>query len=232
MTSITKLLGLRTPPVAVAFLSAPPSGVEKWRGGNVPAGCSFWKAAQEGRVFYTEPEDHYNCAVGAYTHKIPLPESRASELNQTVGFMVESGYIRMEEVPSIPTLAATPAVIAYGPVDRAPFAADVVIVSAKPAQAMLLYEAAARSGAGGAMPGLGRPACAALPLALQNGSAAISLGCKGNRTFTGLADDEMYLAFTGPRWARVAPQLADIVASNRKMEAHYSAHRGQFAAAP
>lgn len=230
MQDVTQLLGLRRPPVAVAFLSAPPPGVEKWEGGEVPAGCAFWRAAQEGRTFYTVPADHYNCAIGSYTHQIPLPERRAAELTDTVGFMVQNGYLRMEEVPGIPTLAATPSVIAYGPVGSAPFAADVVIVSAKPAQAMLLYEAAARSGAGGSMPGLGRPACAALPLAVQNGSAAISLGCKGNRTFTGLPDDEMYLAFTGVQWEGVASQLAATVAANQTMEAHYTGHKERFVA--
>jgi uncharacterized protein (DUF169 family) len=230
MTGVTQLLGLRRPPVAVAFLSSPPPGVEKWGGGEVPAGCAFWKAAQEGRAFYTVPADHYNCAVGAYTHKISLPEGRAGELEQTVGFMAQSGYLRMEEVPGIPTLAATPPVIAYGPVDSAPFAADVVIVRATPAQAMLLYEAAARSGAHCPMPGLGRPACAALPLAVQNGSAAISLGCKGNRTFTGLPDDEMYLAFTGAQWEGVSTQMASIIASNETMQAHYTGHQERFVA--
>jgi uncharacterized protein (DUF169 family) len=232
MTDVSQLLGLSRPPIAVGFLASPPPGVQKWEGGEVPAGCSFWRAAQEGRIFYTVPADHYNCAVGAYTHQIPLPEHRTAELTSTVGFMVKSGYLRMEEVPGIPTLPASPSVVAYGPVGRAPFAADVVIVSAKPAHAMLLYEAAARSGAAGPMPGLGRPACAAIPLAMQNGSAAISLGCKGNRTFTGLPDDEMYLAFTGAQWEGVAAQLAAIVIANQTMESHYTGHKDRFATTP
>jgi uncharacterized protein (DUF169 family) len=222
------MLGLRKPPVAVAFLTEPPHNVKRWAGGETPAGCSFWKAAQEGRIFYTVNSDHFNCAVGSYTHNIPLPSTRSGELEQTVGFMIEAGYIRMEEVPGIPTVKQTPNVIAYGPADRVPFAADVVIVSATPAQAMLLYEAAARAGVDGALPGLGRPACAAIPLAMQNRTAAISLGCKGNRTFTGLPNDEMYLAFDGEAWPRVASELPAILDSNRTMEAHYIAHRDRL----
>ena len=56
-------------PVAVAFLDAEPEGIEKFSASE-PAGCSFWRLAAEGRVFYTVPADHFNCAVGSYTHNI------------------------------------------------------------------------------------------------------------------------------------------------------------------
>ncbi|MBI3941500.1 MAG: DUF169 domain-containing protein, partial [Chloroflexi bacterium] len=121
------------------------------QGGPVPAGCVFWQKAMSGAAFYTVPEDHYNCAVGAYTHKIELPESRAPELMQTVGFMVNCRYLDMSEVAGIPTLAQSPQVVAYAPVDQAAFTPDVILVAAKPAQAMLLYEAALKAGAGSAL---------------------------------------------------------------------------------
>lgn len=231
MTDVQALLGLSKPPVAVAFLSEPPSGVEKWEDGAVPAGCFFWRKAQEGRAFYTTPSDHYNCAVGAYTHQIALPTDRAAELEQTVGFMVETEYITLEEVPSIPTLPATPAVIAYGPAGSVPFPPSVVILAAKPAQAMLLYEAALKAGAASTlMNSLGRPGCAALPLSLQTGAAALSLGCKGNRTFTGLPEDEMYLVVPGNRWDDFTEQVTRINAANQAMEVHYRQRQSQFAA--
>ncbi len=63
-------------PVAVTFLDAPPSGVTRFEG-TEPSGCSFWRLAAEGRTFYTVPENHFNCAVGAYTHNIALsPDTR------------------------------------------------------------------------------------------------------------------------------------------------------------
>lgn len=40
--------------------------------GTQPAGCSFWKLAADGGVFYTVPENRYNCAVGAYTHNTAI----------------------------------------------------------------------------------------------------------------------------------------------------------------
>jgi uncharacterized protein (DUF169 family) len=214
-TDLQARLDLQKPPVAVAFLDSPPSGVPAWNGPPVAAGCVFWKKAQEGRVFYTVPADHYNCAVGAYTHHLSLPAERAAELEQTLRFMVQNQYVALEEVPDIPTLSDTPAVIAYGPLDRVPFAPDVIVLAVNPAQAMLLYEAALKAGVSEALlKALGRPACALLPLARNTGSAALSLGCTGNRTHTGLPASEMYVCLPGDKGEAVAEQLAVVGKAN------------------
>lgn len=41
--------------------------------------------------------DHYNCAIGAHTHNMPLPDDRAHELTDTLGLMTRVGYLRMAE---------------------------------------------------------------------------------------------------------------------------------------
>lgn len=220
--NIQVMLGLERPPVAVGFFDTPPPGIEPWTGDAVPAGCAFWKEAQKGKTFYTVPSDHYNCAVGACTHKIPLPAERAEELMQTVGFMVQSDYLRMEEVPGIPTLSKTPGVVAYGPAEQNAFEPDAVIVAATPAQAMLLYEAALAAGAGDALTSvLGRPGCAVLPLTKVSGTTNLSFGCKGNRTFTGLPDSEMYVCVPGEKWPAVAAHLSAVAKANGTMAAYY-----------
>src|SRR5208283_1026376 len=111
---LTETLGLRRRPVAVAFLKAPPAGVEKFVGG-MPAGCGFWRLAAEGRTFYTVAADHYNCPIGSYTHNIALPPDRAPELDQTLSLMATLGYVKMEEVPGIPRLPEPPAAVVYAP---------------------------------------------------------------------------------------------------------------------
>ena len=83
-------LDLTRRPVAIAFRDAPPAGVVKFTG-TQPAGCSFWKLAADGGTFYTVPADHYNCAIGSYTHNIPLPPEREQELPQTLALMAEIG---------------------------------------------------------------------------------------------------------------------------------------------
>lgn len=57
--------------------------------------------------------DHYNCAIAAHTHNMPLPDDRAHELTDTLGLMTRVGYLRMAEVPAIPQLQATPAAVTY-----------------------------------------------------------------------------------------------------------------------
>lgn len=224
------LAGLDKPPIAIGFLEAAPEGVGKWDGGAAPAGCAFWKAAFAGKSFYTEPADHENCAVGAHTHGITAPE-RAAVLMDTVGFMVENGYIRMEEVAGIPALGKGPKVIAYGPVGEAGFAADVVLMAARPGAAMVLFEAAVRAGVagGGSAPAMGRPACAVLPLAVGSQGAALSLGCKGNRTFTGLPEEEMYFCVPGAKWREFTESFAEIQKANVCMGAHYREQAAKFA---
>ncbi len=213
-----KLLNLEKGPIAVAFLTAPPEGVAKYDGAAVPAGCTFWKLAMEGKTFYTVPSDHYNCAVGSYTHNIALPAERAAELEQTIGLMVENKYLDMAEVPGIPVIPNSPAVVAYGPVDSAPFTPDAVLVAAKPAQAMFIYEAALKAGAGNALTSvLGRPGCAVLPLQ----TTSLSFGCMGNRVFTGIGDGEMYVSIPGAKYAAVVAKLQEVVTANCNMEAVY-----------
>ena len=209
--------------IAIGFFDSPPPGVPRWEGGPVPAGCVFWEKARRGQTFYTLPADHYNCAVGSYTHKITLPAERAHELNDTIVFMAHNNYVAPAEVPGIPALARSPGAVAYGPVDGAGFKPDVVLVAAKPAQAMLIYESALKAGAGSAVTGaLGRPACAVLPLTTASGQTSISLGCKGNRTFTGLPDEELYVAIPGDKWPAVLEKLAEVQEANATMGKYYS----------
>jgi len=223
-------LGLPRLPVGIGFLDVVPPDVPAWSGGPVAAGCVFWKEAQQGAVFYTVPADHYHCAVGAHTHGFQLPAHRASELGRTLEFMVESKYLDLAEVPGIPALTAAPAIIAYGPLHLISFAPDVVLLAVNPAQAMLLYEAALKGGAGSSLlQALGRPACAVLPLACGSGHAAISLGCAGNRTYTGLPASEMYVCVPGAKWDAVASQLAVVLSANEAISTYNRQRQAQFA---
>lgn len=215
--------------IAVAFLDSPPRGVRPWSNGPVPAGCAFWRRAMNGETFYTVPQDHYNCAVGSHTHALRLPPERADELRETLNFMVANHYLEISEVPGIPVLTKGPAVVAYGPARAVPFTPDVVIVAATPSAAMLLYEAAVRAGAAkGAVDALGRPGCAVLPLTHSTGLTSLSFGCSGNRTFTGLPAEELYVAIPGPKWGAVLEALDVVHSANLAMQAHYTSKRSQF----
>jgi uncharacterized protein (DUF169 family) len=225
---LTRALSLTRRPVAIAFRDAPPAGVSKLSG-TQPSGCSFWRLAAAGQVFYTEPSDHHNCPVGSYTHNIPLPKEREPELMQTLGLMVDVGYLKMEEVPGIPRLAATPATAIYSPLALTPVDPDVVLVSGTPARLMLLHEAATRA-AKTALPLLGRPTCMAIPAALSAGVAS-SLGCIGNRVYTGVTDDEFYTVIAGKDLASVTEQLDTILSANAALSDYHKSRRATLATA-
>ena len=53
-------------------------------------------------------------------------------------------------------------------------------------------------------------------------------GCMGNRTFTGLADSQMYFVVPGPSWGKVVDALTATVESNRAMGAHYDKQAALF----
>jgi uncharacterized protein (DUF169 family) len=219
---LSETLGLPRRPVAVTFREAPPVGVVKFTG-TEPSGCSFWRIAAQGRTFYTVPTDHYNCAIGSHTHNIPLAPERAQELEQTISFMTGIGYIRMEEVPGIPRLPQPPGVIIYAPLGDTPLDPDVVLFSGRPGRLMLLQEAALRAGVGVQAPLLGRPTCIALPAALAHG-VVTSTGCIGNRVYTDLGEDELYVAVPGRDLAKVADEAQTIAIANAKLSEY---HRGR-----
>jgi uncharacterized protein (DUF169 family) len=211
-TLFIKNLDLRHRPVAVSFLDSAPPLVEKFEG-VLPSGCSFWKLASEGRVFYTVGADHYNCPIGSYTHNISLPEQRAHELNDTLQLMTTIGYLRMEEVPRIPRLPETPEVVLYAPLADTPLDPDVVLFWGPPSKVMVLQEAAIRAGVAAQSTMFGRPTCMVLPAALKHGTVASS-GCIGNRVYTGLGEGDMYVAVPGKDIGLIAEQTAVIRAAN------------------
>ncbi|MFQ6019568.1 MAG: DUF169 domain-containing protein, partial [Dehalococcoidia bacterium] len=70
---------------------------------------------------------------------------------------------------------------------------------------------------------MGRPTCAMIPEAMQGGRSAMSLGCIGNRVYTGLEDDELYLAIPSGHVDALVEKLATIVAANRELETFHRA---------
>ena len=197
--------------------------------GSQPSGCSFWRLAAEGQAFYTVPSDHYNCPVGSYTHNIALPPEREAELNGTLGLMVGIGYIKMEEVPGVPRLPKTPAFTMYAPLSQTPVTPDAILVAGQPAKLMLLHEAATRA-AKKVLPLLGRPTCMAIPAALSGGVAS-SLGCIGNRVYTGIADDQFYTVIAGTDLNAILGELDTIVTANATLAEYHQGRRATLATA-
>jgi uncharacterized protein (DUF169 family) len=231
LARVKDILGLRRIPIKIGFLDAPPAGLPRWADGPVPAGCSFWDHAMEGHSFYTLPAEHWNCAIGSYTHNLALPPERAGELDATIAFMLETRYLERAELPGIPVLDAAPAAVAYAPVSSDLFAGDVVMMVATPAQMTLIYEAALKADiAQAATHTFSRPSCAVLPLSRKTQGLSLSFGCRGNRTFTGVHEDEMYVALPAAKWGDFLDRVIEVQRSNLTMANYYQAHRAKFPA--
>jgi uncharacterized protein (DUF169 family) len=219
-------LQLTRRPVAVAFSQQPPAGVKKFSG-SVPSGCSFWRLAADGRAFYTEPGDHYNCAVGCYTHNVPLPKEREDELPATINFMTSIVYIKPEDLPRIARLASTPRYMAYAPLADAQFTPEVVIFVGKPGKLMLAQEAATRAGVRTQNSLYARPTCMAIPAAMSNGITASS-ACVGNRVYTDLAEDELYIMVPGADLPTICAELSTILDANAKLSEYHQQRKSEL----
>ena len=117
----------------------------------------------------------------------------------------------------------------YAPLADTTWEPDVIVVCGNPRQMMLLAEATQAAAVGSHSGLMGRPTCAAIPEVLRTGRSAASLGCIGNRVYTGLADDELYFALAGRGLGKVVEKLAAIVLANQELEKY---HRARRAASP
>jgi uncharacterized protein (DUF169 family) len=223
---LENLLGLRWPPIALTFRESAPKGISRVEAA-APSGCTYWKLAAEGKVFYTEAADHYGCPIGAYTHGVGLPPAQSTELEGMLETMVGLSYLKPEEIPAIPRRATPFGVAVYAPLADTPLPPDVVLIRGNAKQVMLLSEAinAAAPVAGSQM--MGRPTCAVIPQVLSSSHSATSLGCIGNRVYNELGDDELYCAIYGAQIPSVIEKLESIIHVNRQLEEFHHARRNQ-----
>jgi uncharacterized protein (DUF169 family) len=218
---LTTALELDIGPIALARSERAPSGVPAFEG-TVPSSCTFWRRA-ETSVFFATARQHFGCPLGAMVMGFDLPKDVSAELMQLVGFMVDAKYIRGDEPPRIPHLDGAAAGVVYGPLRRFPIEPEFILVWLTATQAMLMAEATGASHWTVSEPAgaLGRPACAAIPLAGSRKAAALSLGCTGMRTYTEIADDRVLAVIPASRAAALAGALARTAETNRAVAAFH-----------
>ena len=226
-SSLSQMLKLTSNPVSITFLDAAPAGVPRVSSAE-PAGCGYWRRAAAGETFFTVADDHKHCPVGAHTHNVTLSPAEQEQLMGLVQVMAGLSYIKLEEVPQIPTRKTPLKVAVYAPLGSAPAAPDVVLVRGNAQQLMLLSEAAQAAGAAGAGPAMGRPTCSVIPEAINSGQTSASFGCVGNRVYTGADDNDAYFAIPGSKLGAVEERLAVIIHANQELEKF---HRNRAAAA-
>ena len=217
-------LELSLPPIAVALRDAVPDGIQEFDG-SVPAGCVFWQEAAK-RTFATSAKHHALCSIGIHTMNLSdAPASQPDELGAALEAMMGLDYVREEEVAAIPVAQREAKHALYGPLADFPTEPDVVLLFANSRQGLVLSEALARVD-GGVPPAMGRPACAAVPQALDHGVAAMSLGCCGARAYLDvLSDDVAMWALPGSRLEQYCGQIAGFANANRTLAMFHERRR-------
>ena len=217
-------LELSLPPIAVSLQDAVPDGVPEFDG-SVPAGCVFWQEAAR-RTFATSAKHHALCSIGIHTMNLAqAPASQPEELRTALEAMTGLDYVREAEVAAIPVARSEVKHALYGPLADFPAEPDVVLLFANARQGLVLSEALGRVD-GGVPPAMGRPACAALPQALNQGLAAMSLGCCGARAYLdALADDIALWALPGNRLDRYCEQITTFANANRTLAMFHERRR-------
>jgi uncharacterized protein (DUF169 family) len=219
--ALIEQLALDIPPVALAFCDAAPLGVST-PGAAVPSACAFWRDAERG-VFFAAVEAHANCPVGAYVMGFELTSALMHELQGLIGQMSACGYVNADETGKIPTSRRKARGILYGRLDQFPQAPDAVLAWLTPRQAMLWSEASGGAAWTTEMPStvLGRPACAAIPAAIDRGMPTLSLGCMGMRTFTRIGDDRLLAVIPGAKLVAFTQAIARTAGVNQGMQSFY-----------
>lgn len=208
-------LELSLGPVAVCFSDELPQGISPYPGDDIAAGCEFWERASN-TVFSTSAANHSNCSIGVYTHNLAdAPATQQHELETTLGTMISLDYIREQEVQTIPVVEKQSRYVIYGPLSEIPMDPDAVILFAHSRQGLILSEATERIDAN-TPPAMGRPACAVIPQVMNQGRAAMSLGCCGARAYLdSLSDNVALWNLPGSKLEAYADQVETLAKANQ-----------------
>ncbi|MEO6816333.1 MAG: DUF169 domain-containing protein, partial [Edaphobacter sp.] len=125
-TTLSESLDLRQPPVAISFVDAIPNSLNS-HAGRVAAGCRFWEDAATAS-FATTAADHNLCSIGVYTHNLQPSPKQQIDLGDTLKVLGELGYVREEDLASIPVLQSQSKYVVYAPLAETPLPPDVVML--------------------------------------------------------------------------------------------------------
>ena len=221
--NLTASIRLALPPIAICFTDKVPAGIRNWTG-RVPAGCRFWQEAAT-EVFATSPSDHDLCAIGTFTHNLETTAAHDADRRDALKVFADLGYVREQDIASIPVLKSRPSHVVYGPLATIPLTPDVVLLFGKADQMLILSEASQQV-EGGLPPAMGRPACAIVPQAFNTGRAALSLGCCGARAYLDVLTDDVALwAIPGTKLDLYVERIAVLAKANAVLTTFHQVRR-------
>lgn len=204
-------LGLSKPVVAVTFSP----DVTKLRRSTetVESSCVFWTRALD-EAFYTTPDQHLHCSVGAITHGYrSAKDSQPGMGLADIDLLTSVGWVGGEDLLGLPSLPLeAQRNIGYSPLARSSFVPDVVLFFADSQQAALVREAAPDSKI------TVKPTCQGLPLA-NEGAVVIGLGCTASRTRSGYSESEIVVTLNAKELPAFVQRLEKIARIDHQVKA-------------
>lgn len=216
-------LALRQSPVAICFSDSIPQAISEHTS-PVPAGCQFWEKATR-TSFATSASDHALCAIGVYTHNLQPSTRQQKDLNDALNIFRDLGYVRTEDLASIPVLQSRPKHVIYSPLAETPLPPDVVLLIVNASHALILTEATQQVELENP-PAMGRPACAVVPQAMNTARAALSLGCCGARAYLDvLTEDMAVFAIPGAKLPSYVQRIEELARANTMLSRFHQLRR-------
>jgi uncharacterized protein (DUF169 family) len=226
--TLTESLKLQVAPVAVCLTDQAPHGVSESTEAAA-AGCVFWERGAQ-TAFVTLPKDHGNCAVGMYTHHMPFTSAQQTDLNDCLKVFGDLGYVRPEDLATIPVLKDETKYVTYAPLADTPLPPNAVLIFANSRQSLAITEAVQQVDPS-APPALGRPACAVIPQVVNTGTPALSLGCCGARAYLNVMTDEFALwALPGSRISEYTEGIRRLAKANQVLTQFHKLRRSDVEA--
>ncbi|MBN1762168.1 MAG: DUF169 domain-containing protein [Methanomicrobia archaeon] len=206
------ILRLESSPIAIAFSTEPPEGVEQLKG-RMRLCQMLDKVRLDGESFYTVYENH-ECDGGAYSCGMITPSERLKTgefLARDLGLFGSTRAAR-RFISSIPRIEPeTVKVVSFSPLESATFEPDIVVLICNAKQGMKIAEAAAYESGKNTLGLTGPPICSAVvAYPFLSGEVVYSLGDMGARRSMKLKDEDIFVAIP-------AELLPEIVANLGKL---------------
>ncbi len=155
-----------------------------------------------------------------------LSQQRAQDLVET---MASVEYFSPAELAALPVVEKPHQNILYGRLDQFPAEAEVVLCILDTRQAMLVAEALGNlSWLQSGQSAFGRPTCAVIPRTLKAGSASMSFGCVGARTYINLTPGEVVFTLPASEFASLVARLEVIIAANAALTPYHQGQKEKF----
>lgn len=194
-------LGLEKSPVAVKLILREediPEGISKID--ESLRHCEMVQKASQGATFYATVEEE-KCKGGASAIGLMEPPEmvKTGETYYKLKRFSSLGAAK-RTVDAIPKIDPIMKAIVYAPLEKTPFDPDVVVIIAKPKQAMQLSQALIYTLGGRVeadFSGIQSICADAVAGPYTRKTANITLGCSGSRKYADIKDDEVIIGLTG-----------------------------------